>query len=143
MPGVSYKLIRTAKAESDLEDIRDYTIKKHGPKAAKAYTALLRQAFKDIREDPFRPGSHERPEIGVNVRSYHIALSKARAESNVKRPRHFVLYFLPKDNEVVVSRILHDSRDLPRHIPREDIGRARDFKAKRRKTTSKSKGRER
>ena len=143
MPGISYNLVRTTKAESDLKEIRDYTIKTHGPEAAKAYNALLRQAFKDIRDDPFRLGSRERPEIGANVRSFHISLSKIRAESDIKSPRHFILYFLPKENEIVVSRVLHDSRDLDRHVPREDVDRAQDFKDKRRKSTAKRKGRER
>ncbi len=143
MPEKIYTLIRTAKADSDIAEIRDYTIKNHGPRAAKAYNALLRQAFKDIRGDPFRPGSKERPEIGANVRSYHISLSKFRAESDVKSPRHFVLYYLPKENEIVISRVPHDSRDLARHVPREDIDRAEDVKAKRRKPKPKRKDRER
>ena len=44
-------------------------------------------------------------------------MSRERAAARIKSPRHFVLYFLPRDDEVVVSRILHDSRDLARHVP--------------------------
>ena len=141
MPGASYKLIRTAKADSDLAEIRDYTVKHHGPQIAKAYNALLRQAFKDIRDDPFMPGSKVRSEIAANVRSFHISLSKYRAGSNVRSPRHFVLYFMPNNDEIVVSRVLHDSRDLARHAPREDIDRSQDLKEKRRsQDRSKNKG---
>lgn len=121
MPGKSYRLSLTARAQRDLADIRSYTGKKHGTRAAKSYNALLRQAFRDILEDPFRPGSRSLPEIGDNVRSYHISFSRTRAASDVRTPRHFVLYFLAIENEIVVSRVLHDVRDIPRHVPQEDI----------------------
>jgi len=92
--------------------------------AAKAYSALLRQAFKDVREDPVRPGSKERPEIGPGVRSYHISLSRERAGSRIKAPRHFLLYYLLSKDIVVLSRILHDSRDLARHVPDDHLKQA-------------------
>lgn len=113
----SYSLILSGPARNDLLEIREYTLQTYGPVAADAYDSLLRQAFKDIRDNPFRPGSKDRPEIGANIRSFHASLSRRRASSSVKSPRHFVLYFLPKENEIVVSRVLHDTRDLARHIP--------------------------
>lgn len=143
MAGSSYKLVRTATADADIAAIRDYTLKTHGKDAAKAYNALLRQAFKDIRADPIRPGSKERPEIGAHVRSYHIALSRGRAGSTVKSPRHLVLYFLPKADEIVVSRVLHDARDLARHVPRADVERAGDVGARRGNRTKDRTGKER
>lgn len=124
MPGKSYRLSLTARAQRDLADIRSYTIKKHGARAATSYNALLRQAFRDILADPFRPGSRSRPEIGDKVRSFHIAFSRSRAASDVRTPRHFVLYLLALDNEIVVSRVLHDVRDIPLHVPQEDIDKA-------------------
>lgn len=131
-----YTLTPSRRARRDIDEIYRYTLRTYGAKAADDYNQLLRQAYSDISADPFRPGSKERPEIGKNVRSFHISLSKSRAESDVKSPRHFVLYFLPKKDEIVVSRVLHDSRDLARHIPHEDIERAREFKEKRRSQKS-------
>ncbi|MEQ9248839.1 MAG: type II toxin-antitoxin system RelE/ParE family toxin [Nitratireductor sp.] len=144
MPAKSYTLIRTGKASADLVEIRDYTIRNYGAQVAKDYNALMRQAFKDIREAPSLIGSRERPEIGESVRSYHISLSKTRAGSKIKSPRHFILYFQPNESEIVVSRILHDSRDLVRHIPQADIDRATAFKEKRKpqgRTKDKGRGR--
>ena len=63
------KLIITTPARSDLRDIRRYTVDRHGRRAADAYDNLLKQALRDIRDDPFRPGSKERPEIGEGIRS--------------------------------------------------------------------------
>ena len=118
-------LLVTEPASHDLADIRRYTRERHGPRAAAAYDTVLKQALRDIRDDPYRLGSKERPKIGVAIRSYHTALSRKRAGSAVRSPRHFVLYFLPTESEVVVSRLLHDSRDLARHIPEDHIDTAR------------------
>lgn len=124
----TYALTLTGPARRDLVEIRAYTLKTHGRAAANAYDALLRRAFKDIRDDPHRPGSRHRPEIGENIRSFHMALSRKDAPSEVKSPRHFVLYFLPNEQEVVISRVLHDARDLARHVPERHLEQAREFK---------------
>lgn len=113
------KLIVTVPARSDLRDIRRYTVNRHGIGGADAYDALLKQTLRDIRDDPFRPGSRERSELGEGIRSFHSSLSRGRAGSPIKSPRHFVLYFVPDEDAVAVSRILHDSRDLARHVPGE------------------------
>jgi len=113
------KLVITGPAKNDLKEIRAYSIDKHGRKTADAYDALIKQAIKDLRTDPLRVGSRERPEIAETIRTYHISLSRNAAGSPIKTPRHFVLYFLPKADELVISRILYDGRDLPRHLPDE------------------------
>ncbi|TQV70063.1 type II toxin-antitoxin system RelE/ParE family toxin [Denitrobaculum tricleocarpae] len=87
------KLSITATARYDLTDIRKYTIDHYGRSGAGAYDALLKQAIRDVWQDPFRPGSKERPEIGPNIRSYHSTLSRERSASDVKSPRRFILYF--------------------------------------------------
>jgi len=117
-----YTLTPSRRARRDTDEIYRYTLRNYGADAADNYNRLLRQAYIDISADPFRPGSKERHEIGANVRSFHISLSKTRAKSSVKSPRHFVIYFLPKENEVLVARILHDAQDLARHVPRTGLG---------------------
>ena len=119
------KVSITGPARGDLTDIRRYSVERYGRTIADAYNVLLKQAIRDVRDDPYRPGSKERSDIGENIRSYHTALSKVRAPSAIKSPRHFVLYFLPRDDEVVISRVLHDSRDLVRHIPADHLEQAR------------------
>lgn len=111
----TFKVIHAARA--DLVSIQNYTRTHHGSDGATAYGALIRQAFKDIHADPYRPGSKERPELAPSVRSYHVAISRDRAPHRIKRPRHVILYHLPKADEIVVLRVLHDSRDLARHLP--------------------------
>jgi len=122
MAGPSYRLLRSATAVADIAAIQAYTVRTHGREAARAYNLLLRQAFKDIREDPFRPGSKARPEIAAGVRTYHVSFSRGRAASTVKRPRHVILYYQAGEDQIAISRILHDSRDFARHLPPDDTG---------------------
>jgi toxin ParE1/3/4 len=87
--------------------------------ASLRYKALIRQALLDVEADPERPGSLKRTEIMVEgARTYHISLSRTRMSGPmVKEPRHFLLYRCRQDGVVEVARLLHDSRDLPRHLP--------------------------
>lgn len=118
------RLAITVPARADLTDIRRYTRNRFGRRAADAYDALLKRCFRDLRDNPFRLGSDDRPEIAAGIRSYHSLHSRERSAPRVKSPRHFILYFLPGDDEVVISRVLHDARDLARHVPRDHRERA-------------------
>ncbi|MEM7499615.1 MAG: type II toxin-antitoxin system RelE/ParE family toxin [Pseudomonadota bacterium] len=112
------RLIITDPARDDLADIRRYTRERWGDRMLDAYDILLKQALLDIRDDPNRPGSKDRSDdLLAPIRSYHVALSRGRAGSRIKAPRHVLLYFEPKEDTVVLSRVLHDSRDLARHLP--------------------------
>lgn len=93
--------------------------RKFGKTAAVRYRALIKQAVRDVGEDPKRPGSKERPEIMIEgARTYHLQFSRSRLSSpGVKEPRHFLLYRSREDGVVEVARILHDGRDLVRHLP--------------------------
>lgn len=108
-------------ARTDLLNILEYTTDRYGRIIAHYYDMLLNQAIKDIRKDPYRLGSKHLPEIGKTIRSYHIASSRTRAGKTVKKPRHLIFYSLANENEVIILRILHDSRDTVRHIPEEYI----------------------
>jgi len=75
----------------------------------------------DIEADPERPGSKQPPEIMIRgARTYHISLSRIRVSgSTVKEPRHFPLYRCREDGVIEVARVLHDGRDLQRHLPED------------------------
>ncbi len=77
---------------------------------------LIRQALTDVGKDPFGPGTKQRPELPQSVHTYHLASSRDHVSGErVKTPRHFLLY-RALSFRVEVLRILHDSRDLERHI---------------------------
>lgn len=115
-----YNLVITEPARSDLAAIGKYTQQNYGSGGLQAYNALMMQALRDITEDPFRPGSRARPEISEHSRSYHIGLSKTRAQSEVKSPRHFVLYYVHDNDDLLVKGVLHESRDIERRISERD-----------------------
>jgi toxin ParE1/3/4 len=99
----------------------EWTVQEFGERAALRYDALIKRALKDIGVDPTRPGSKERPEVMIEgARIYHLEFSRRRVSGQgVKAPRHFLLYRRREDGVVEVARILHDSRDLERHLPQE------------------------
>jgi toxin ParE1/3/4 len=111
----------TGPAQRDLSIVMEWTVKEFGLRAALRYDALIKQALKDIAADPERPGSKERPEIMIEgARTYHLSLSRRRvSRPGVKEPRHFLLYRRRGEGIIEVARILHDGRDLQRHLPED------------------------
>ena len=118
-PTKKFDVRLTGPARRDLAGLMGWTIREFGERAALRYDSLIKQALKDIGADPQRPGSKERPEIMVRgARTYHLEFSRNRVSgSKVKKPRHFLLYRRRDDGVIEVARILHDSRDLQRHLP--------------------------
>ena len=118
-PPKKYDVRLTGPARRDLSGLMEWTVQEFGERAALRYDTLIKQALKDIGADPERPGSKERPEIMVRgARTYHLECSRNRVSgSKVKEPRHFLLYRRRDDGVIEVARILHDGRDLQRHLP--------------------------
>ena len=88
-----------------------------GLTAADRYGDLIRQALRDVQADPVRPGAKARPDLAPQAYVYHLSHSRARvAGETVKTPRHVVLYRFAGEG-VEFARLLHDSRDLTRHMP--------------------------
>ena len=118
--GVPFDIFLVAEAAQDLRDVLRWGHEQFGDYAGMRYSLLLQQAFRDIAMNPARHGSRETPELGQNLRSYHLSFSKERARSAlgiVRNPRHFLIYRL-EGPVVQVFRILHDSMDLATHLPR-------------------------
>ena len=105
----------TVAARRDIDEITDWTRIEFGATAAERYLALFRQAFNDLVVDPELLGARFRPDLGQDIFCYHLRSSRDRAPSLVRNPRHFILYRL-RGRIVRVIRILHDSRDLSRHV---------------------------
>ena len=95
----------------------EWSAERFGAAAADRYETLIRQALTDVSENPFRPGARQWPELPPGTYTYHLASSRDRVPGDrVKAPRHFLLYRI-LSFRVEVLRILHDSRDLERHLP--------------------------
>ncbi len=113
------KVILAPAARRDIREALKWSEEKFGSRAAQRYRALLKQALRDIAANPERPGSTERPELSSDARTYHLRFSRdrARATGAVKNPRHFLLYRRSDEGVIEVARVLHDARDLERHLP--------------------------
>ncbi len=92
-----------------------------GHAAALRYETLIDQAIADLADDPARRAAKERPDLLPGVWLYHLASSRAHVPSDqaVKSPRHFVMFRHLQPGVIEIIRILHDSRDLARHLPAE------------------------
>lgn len=109
-------------AERDIVSILTWTHEHFGEQARLRYEALLVQAMIDIAENPRCPGSAARDEIAGLARTYHIWHSRNRVDKlpgRVHRPRHFLMYRVNDRKQIEIGRVLHESVDLPNHLPTE------------------------
>jgi toxin ParE1/3/4 len=109
-------------ARNLIRDALIWSRERFGETAAARYRDLMKQALADIAANPERPGSKARPELAISgVRSYHLFFSRDQARSElgiVRKPRHLIVY-RSRGQTIEVIRILHDGRDLQRHIPQD------------------------
>ena len=103
-------------AQTDLDDILDWTTHAFGAVGRKRYEALIQTALTDLLVDPGRIGVRQRDDIGAGICAYHLLTSRKRTTSaaQVAKPRHLVLFRL-QSNFIQVLRLLHDSMDFTRH----------------------------
>ncbi len=110
-------------AQVDIVEILAWTDAQFGEAARQRYESLIVAALRDVANQPDRPGSLARPELGAGVRTWHLRLSRAHMRTDlgsVRRPRHFLVYRLDP-GMVVVGRVLHDAMELSRHLDLDEI----------------------
>jgi toxin ParE1/3/4 len=115
-----YRLAKTAQA--DIIDLLAWTEENFGETARLCYEQLLTVALRDIATEPQRINSITRPELGENVRSYHLRHSRDRARTEhgvVIRPRHLLLYRVDSADLIGIGRVLHDAMEIERHLPKD------------------------
>ena len=119
-PGRQLRIVLAPAAQQDIRELLNWSEKRFGKRARVRYAALLKQALRDIAADPDRPGSQDRPDLAQGVRVYHLFFSRNRVDSaagTVKAPRHFLIYRKRDNTAIDILRVLHDARDLERHLP--------------------------
>lgn len=108
------RLLLSALARADIVNLLAWTAQRFGDQAQVRYERLLSKALYDLSTEPLRRGSAARPELGDDVRSYHLRHSGDG--SDVARPRHLILYRIASGAIVEVGRVLHDAMELERHV---------------------------
>ncbi len=107
----------SAAAEADFRQILRWTVDNFGSAQARAYADTLSSALKALNAGTSVIGVKERPEIGSNIWTLHVA-------RNGRKGRHFIMFQVAgaQDRKVIdVLRLLHDSMDLERHLPQNDL----------------------
>ncbi len=118
--GGPLRIVLAPAARRDIRDTLIWSEERFGERAASRYRELQKQALRDIAADPERPGSRARPELAQGVRTYHLFFSRERARGElgiVNRPRHLLVYRRRGEAVVDIVRVLHDARELDRHLP--------------------------
>lgn len=93
----SYRL--SVRADGDIAEIADYTIKKFGIDQARLYRDGLERSFQLLADDPTRGKSAA--DFGPNLRRMNY-------ESHV-------IFFVPERAGILVVRVLHQQMDFQRH----------------------------
>lgn len=99
-------------AEKDYVEILQWTTKTFGETQARTYAETLALAIEGLSCGPDIVGTKARDDIQSGLRSLHVA-RQGRAG------RHFVV-FRSVGSNIDVLRLLHESMDLPRHLPSEN-----------------------
>ena len=113
MLGNSWTVRLSAAAEADFRQILRWTVENFGSVQARAYADTLSSALKALNAGPDIIGVKERPEIGFQIRTLHVA-------RNGRKGRHFIMFRVadtPGSKVIDVLRLLHDRMELERHLP--------------------------
>ena len=113
MGGNSWTVRLSAAAEADYRQILRWTMENFCSAQVRSYADTLSSALKALSAGPAIIGVKERPEIGNDIRTRHVA-------RNGRKGRHFVMFRIGsiEGGDVIdVLRLLHDSMDLERHLP--------------------------
>lgn len=104
----------TAAAEADFRDILRWTAQRFGQAQARSYARTLSAAIEALAEGPSVVGARRRDDLSEDLFTLHVARGK-------RKGRHLVMFRIGRDRNrdvIEVLRVVHDSQDLPRHVPR-------------------------
>ena len=107
---LAWQVRLASQAEQDLFDIILWTAENFGTKQAEHYAATIALAIEALYDGPDILGSKVRDEIGMGIRTLHVARQG-------RKGRHFVAFSVSEGHIINVLRLLHDSIDLAIHLP--------------------------
>ena len=105
-----WKIRQTPDARRDGAKIVRWTIKHFGARQAQIYAETIALAMAALRDGPGIPGVRQRGDLGPGIHTLHVA-------RNRRKGRHFIVFRIGDDRIIDVLRLLHDSMDLPSHLP--------------------------
>ena len=111
---MAYRL--TEAADTDIRDILRHTQRRFGPVQRRSYAVLIERAANMIGDQPERPGSRGRDELGPGVRSFHVELAGQRRGAAAHVLYYVVSKLEDRSDSVIILRLLYDRMDPTRHI---------------------------
>jgi toxin ParE1/3/4 len=103
----------TRRADADLDQVLRWTAQRFGEDQAERYRGQILETIRHIVEAPFGQRTRARDDVLPGLSTAHVRTAG-------RRGRHVVLFRVPADGGIVVTRLLHDAMDLARHIPPPD-----------------------
>ena len=101
-------------AEADFSAIVAWTATHFSNVQAQKYAEVLTQSIAALHEGPDVLGAKTRDDIGHGLKSLHVARMGHKGS-------HFVVFREGTENTIDVLRVLHESMDLARHLPPENL----------------------
>ena len=108
-----WKIRLGRQAELDYVEILSWTTKHFSKVQAQTYSETITQAIQALTDGPEILGSKRRDEIELGIRTLHVARLG-------RKGRHIVVFRVGRTQTIDVLRLLHESMDLPRHLPKGD-----------------------
>ena len=115
MPPASWTVHTSASAERDFEGILDWTAEHFGEIQARSYECMLMETLESLRNGPTVRTARSRSKLDRDI----LRLPVKRGS---KRGRHIIFFRVTNygSRELQVLRILHDSMDFARHLPKRE-----------------------
>lgn len=96
-------------AEQDYVEILQWTATTFGKAQARTYAETIARAIEALKGGPDILGAKAREDIQQGIRTLHVARQG-------RTGRHFIVFRATR-SDIDVLRLLHDSMDLPQHLP--------------------------
>lgn len=105
-----WKIRLGRQAELDYVEILSWTTKHFSKVQAQTYSEIISQAIQALTDSPEILGSKRRDEIELGIRTLHVARLG-------RKGRYIVVFRVERVQTIDVLRLLHETMDLPRHLP--------------------------
>lgn len=112
------RLVVEPAADADVRDLRKTSHRNFGPISARRYQALLRAAYRMLRENPVRPSVQRHEHLPRAPYTFHLRHARTRGAAP-KQARHIIV-FTYDDSTLTILRVLHDSMDVEQRVSNED-----------------------
>jgi plasmid stabilization system protein ParE len=90
-----------------------------GDKAAHAYDALMRRAYRLLCADPTRAGVKRREDLPRAPFFFHLRHARSRGMAP-RAPRHFIV-FTYDEASLTILRVLHEAMDVEGHAGEDEV----------------------